>query len=151
MEIKKINEIYKVNVPVPAILCKCDLCGREFKRPYRECRFKDNEGNHVFLSIRGPNLEKLSGNASSYCNLECSHKADSQRSVERRKKWEEEIKRSKEKDAKRKRDKRAQDRLKLPDNTCVHCGKSFRPVRKDAKFCSNACKQKDYRDRKNNQ
>lgn len=31
--------------------------------------------------------------------------------------------------------------------TCACCGKSFDPVRADAKFCSNACRQKSYRQR----
>ena len=31
--------------------------------------------------------------------------------------------------------------------TCACCGKSFDPVRADARFCSNACRQKSYRQR----
>lgn len=31
--------------------------------------------------------------------------------------------------------------------TCACCGKTFDPVRADARFCSNACRQKSYRQR----
>ena len=32
--------------------------------------------------------------------------------------------------------------------TCACCGKQFLPIRADARYCSNACRQKDYRHRK---
>ena len=34
--------------------------------------------------------------------------------------------------------------------TCACCGKQFLPIRADARYCSNACRQKDYRQRKAN-
>lgn len=39
-------------------------------------------------------------------------------------------------------------KAQLPDSICVHCQKSFRPLRKDAQFCSDACRQAGYRERK---
>lgn len=37
-------------------------------------------------------------------------------------------------------------RLRLRENTvCITCGKQFTPKRNDAKYCSNACRQKAYR------
>ena len=38
---------------------------------------------------------------------------------------------------------RAQERK---DRTCQTCGNTFTPKRSDAKFCSNACRQKAYRE-----
>ena len=32
--------------------------------------------------------------------------------------------------------------------TCPCCGEQFLPIRADARYCSNACRQKDYRQRK---
>ena len=32
--------------------------------------------------------------------------------------------------------------------TCPCCGEQFLPIRADARYCSNACRQKDYRKRK---
>ena len=32
--------------------------------------------------------------------------------------------------------------------TCACCGKQFLPIRADARYCSNACRQKDYHHRK---
>ena len=32
--------------------------------------------------------------------------------------------------------------------TCACCGEQFLPIRADARYCSNACRQKDYRQRK---
>ena len=32
--------------------------------------------------------------------------------------------------------------------TCVCCGEQFLPIRADARYCSNACRQKGYRQRK---
>ena len=32
--------------------------------------------------------------------------------------------------------------------TCACCGEQFLPIRADARYCSNACRQKDYRHRK---
>ena len=32
--------------------------------------------------------------------------------------------------------------------TCPCCGEQFLPIRADARYCSNACRQKDYRHRK---
>ena len=32
--------------------------------------------------------------------------------------------------------------------TCACCGEQFLPIRADARYCSNACRQKDYRKRK---
>ena len=34
--------------------------------------------------------------------------------------------------------------------TCVCCGEQFLPIRADARYCSNACRQKGYRQRKAN-
>ena len=34
--------------------------------------------------------------------------------------------------------------------TCACCGEQFLPIRADARYCSNACRQKDYRQRKVN-
>ena len=34
--------------------------------------------------------------------------------------------------------------------TCACCGEQFLPIRADARYCSNACRQKDYRQRKAN-
>ncbi len=34
--------------------------------------------------------------------------------------------------------------------TCPCCGEQFLPIRADARYCSNACRQKDYRHRKAN-
>ena len=39
-------------------------------------------------------------------------------------------------------------RAELADHTCVHCSEPFRPVRSDAMFCSPACKQASYRQKK---
>ena len=32
--------------------------------------------------------------------------------------------------------------------TCICCGEQFLPIRADARYCSNACRQKGYRQRK---
>jgi hypothetical protein len=42
------------------------------------------------------------------------------------------------------RARRAAERAERPDKACVCCSKAFRG-RADAKFCSNACRQKAYR------
>lgn len=39
-------------------------------------------------------------------------------------------------------------RAASPDTICTHCHQPFRPLRNDAKFCSDKCKQADYRQRK---
>lgn len=39
-------------------------------------------------------------------------------------------------------------RAALPDTVCSHCQQPFRPLRNDAKFCSDKCKQSAYRERK---
>lgn len=36
-------------------------------------------------------------------------------------------------------------RMKLREQHCAECGKEFIPKRTDAKFCSNACRQKHFR------
>lgn len=36
----------------------------------------------------------------------------------------------------------------LPDSICSHCKTSFRPARVDSKYCSDACRQRAYRERK---
>ena len=39
-------------------------------------------------------------------------------------------------------------RIERGKYTCACCGKQFLPIRADARYCSNACRQKDYRHRK---
>jgi len=149
---KYVNETYRVgNVVLKVPLRKCKICGREFKLPYKDGSYIDDNGNRVSISVRGPSVVKYGYYGTDYyCSDACSQEHDRRTSAANSKRWIEEEKQRKEKDAKRKREKRAQDRLSRPDNICVQCGKAFRPVRKDAKFCSDACKQAEYRERKNN-
>ena len=51
-------------------------------------------------------------------------------------------------DAARKRDERAVAQLYRDYTSCEACGGCFKPRRSDAKFCSSACRQKAYRERK---
>ena len=39
-------------------------------------------------------------------------------------------------------------RIERGTYTCPCCGEQFLPIRADARYCSNACRQKDYRQRK---
>ena len=39
-------------------------------------------------------------------------------------------------------------RIERGTYTCPCCGEQFLPIRADARYCSNACRQKDYRHRK---
>ena len=48
----------------------------------------------------------------------------------------------------RRKERRDTARKELPDTVCSHCQQSFRPLRNDAKFCSDKCKQSAYRERK---
>lgn len=48
----------------------------------------------------------------------------------------------------RRKERRDAARKELPDTICSQCQKPFRPLRKDAKVCSDACRQEAYRDRK---
>ena len=41
-------------------------------------------------------------------------------------------------------------RIERGTYTCSCCGEQFLPIRADARYCSNACRQKDYRKRKAN-
>ncbi|AGF98071.1 hypothetical protein MmTuc01_2785 [Methanosarcina mazei Tuc01] len=36
----------------------------------------------------------------------------------------------------------------IVSSICTHCQKPFRPLRKDAYFCSDKCRQAAYRERK---
>jgi len=78
------------------------------------------------------------GITDSWCSQACY-----QRYAERKKK--ETIKRS----TQHRKFVRGEIRAALPDSICSHCQKPFRPLRNDAKFCSDKCKQADYRQRKN--
>ena len=44
--------------------------------------------------------------------------------------------------------KRLKKRVERGKYTCACCGEQFLPIRADARYCSNACRQKDYRQRK---
>jgi len=48
----------------------------------------------------------------------------------------------------RRKERRDAARTALPDSICTHCQQSFRPLRKDVKFCSDKCRQAAYRERK---
>lgn len=39
-------------------------------------------------------------------------------------------------------------RAQLPDSICSHCQQSFRPLRNNAQYCSDKCRQAAYRERK---
>ena len=41
-------------------------------------------------------------------------------------------------------------RIERGTYTCVCCREQFLPIRADARYCSNGCRQKDYRQRKAN-
>jgi len=76
--------------------------------------------------------------ASSCCSNDCYKVAIEQNRQEA-------IKRS----TQRRKERRDAERAQLPAAVCSHCQKSFRPLRKDAKFCSDSCRQAAYRERKN--
>lgn len=40
---------------------------------------------------------------------------------------------------------RRMERRRLNARNCEECGRKFTPTRSDARFCSNACRQKSYR------
>ena len=44
--------------------------------------------------------------------------------------------------------KRLKKRVERGKYTCACCGEQFLPIRADARYCSNACRQKGYRQRK---
>lgn len=75
--------------------------------------------------------------AQSYCSDACYE-------LDREKRRKETIKRS----TQRRKERRDAVRAQLPDSTCAYCQQPFRPLRSNAKFCSDACRQKAYRERK---
>lgn len=51
-------------------------------------------------------------------------------------------------EAARKRELRAQERKYRSSNICAECSEWFMPFREDARYCSNACRQRAHRERK---
>jgi hypothetical protein len=63
------------------------------------------------------------GTSRAYCCDACAHAADLKRRRSRRRTWH-------------------------PKQTCATCGAAFTPTRSDARYCSPACRQRAYRQRK---
>lgn len=63
------------------------------------------------------------------CSNECRIKFNTKNSTQRRK------------------ERRDAARKLRPDTLCAYCKKPFRPLRSDAKYCSNKCKQAEYREK----
>lgn len=74
---------------------------------------------------------------SSWCSDACYE-------VIQKRRRKESIKRS----TQRRKEGREEARKALPDTICAHCQQPFRPLRKDAKYCSVKCRQAAYRERK---
>jgi hypothetical protein len=72
-----------------------------------------------------------------YCSYECVMEASNRADRERNKRFIEQ-----------RRERNKKKRADRPDNVCQHCEKSFRPERSNAKYCSDACRQAAYRERK---
>ena len=100
-------------------ICTCDECGKDYEFNYW------SNGWH----------------SSSYCTRECYD-------AHYKKTHDERIKENSQRFIERRRERIAAETAARPDNVCEYCGTSFRPKRKDTKYCSDACRQAKYRERK---
>ena len=140
----KISETIKqITLDLKVYTCKCDICRKEYEYYWPWFRFK-NYGD-IEYSAQPTNYYSYHGSdyASEYtCSEECHKIRIEQLNKER-------IDKQIKKNTVRRKAKREKAQRKRPANVCIHCGKAFKTVRNDAKFCSAICKQADYRKRKN--
>ena len=97
--------------------------------------------------IAGRNGDNVSQRSRQFhpCN-DCRQMAPRYYCDDCRQRWERERHEKREKDNAAARQRRARNRL-LWQATCVQCGKPFIPKRRDANYCSGACRQKAHRER----
>jgi hypothetical protein len=99
-------------------ICTCDECGKDYEFYYRS-----------------------GWSSSAYCSKKCYN-------THYKKINDERIKKNSKIYVERRRQRIAAETAARPDNICEYCQKSFRPKQKTAKFCSPACRQAAYRERK---